>query len=160
LHYFSIKRNGVIKADYKFKGWSMEFWNQYHNIIIMVGLFVIFIFKGKIMGFFFGFKSISAKGASEMLKAGNTTIIDVRTDGEFQSGHIDGAKHIPLHQMSGHAVALGQELSGQKVLVICHTGSRSAPACISLAKQGLTVYNVTGGMMGWSMLGDKELLAK
>ncbi len=138
----------------------MEFWDQYSNIIIMAGIFALFIYKGKIMGYFFGFKSVSAKGASAFLRAGNATLIDVRTDGEYQGGHVTGAKHIPLHQFSGHAAALSIELKGQKVLVICHTGGRSASACISLAKQGLEVYNVTGGMMGWSMLGDKTLLAK
>lgn len=138
----------------------MEFLSENSNSIIMTIIFLLFIFKGRIMGFFFGFKSVTAKGASALLHSGNATIIDVRTDGEYQSGHIKDSKHIPLHQLSGHLAALGQELVGKDVLVICHTGSRSASACIPLSKQGLKVYNVTGGMMGWNMLGDKALLAK
>lgn len=138
----------------------MEFISENSSGIIITVIFLLFIFKGRIMGFFFGFKNITAKGASELLTQGNATIIDVRTDGEYQSGHIKGAKHVPLHQLSGHLTALGQQLAGREVLVICHTGSRSASACIPLSKQGLKVYNVTGGMMGWSLLGDKALLAK
>ena len=138
----------------------MEFLSENSNSIIITVLFLLFIFKGRIMGMFFGFKSISAKGASERLHNGNAVIIDVRTDAEYQSGHIQDAKHIPLHQLSGHLSALGQELNGKDVLVMCHSGSRSASACIPLSKQGLKVYNVTGGMMGWSLLGDKALLAK
>jgi rhodanese-related sulfurtransferase len=138
----------------------MDFWQQYHNVIIMIGIFTLFIFKGKIMGYFFGFKSVSAKVASAALRSSKGVLLDVRTDAEFQTGHVAGAKHIPLHQLSGHLPALAKELKGKEVYVICHTGGRSASACVALAKMGLEVYNVTGGMVGWNVMGDKSLLAR
>lgn len=112
------------------------------------------------MGLFFGFKSINPKIASTLLTQGNTILVDVRTDGEYQSGHVSGAIHIPLHMLSGHVAKIAQDHKDKNVLVICHTGSRSASACVSLAKKGLKVYNVTGGMMAWNLMGDKALLAK
>ena len=139
---------------------GMDFWQQYHNIIIMTGIFALFIFKGRIMGYFFGFKSVSAKVASSAIRSSKGVLLDVRTDGEYQSGHVSGAKHIPLHQLSGHLPALAKEFQGKEVYVICQTGGRSASACVSLAKMGLEVYNVTGGMVGWGVMGDKTLLAR
>jgi rhodanese-related sulfurtransferase len=76
-------------------------------------------------------------------------VLDVRETGEFESGHIPKARHIPLGQLGKR---LG-ELDAHKdkpVLVNCRSGARSARACGTLKKAGFTtVYNLAGGILAW-----------
>ena len=83
------------------------------------------------------------------LMANGAVILDVRSKGEFMSGHIAGAVNIPLD-------VLGSQLSrlpkGKAIFTCCASGMRSATAKNQLASAGYTnVYN--GG--GWSSLQNK-----
>lgn len=70
-------------------------------------------------------------------------IIDVREDDEFESGHIPGAKSLPLSQFP-------MELDKDKsYYVVCQSGGRSSMACQLLAQNGYDVTNVMGGMSAW-----------
>lgn len=86
---------------------------------------------------------------SQMLENGGI-IIDVRSQGEFKSGHIKGSKNIPLN-------ALGSNLNKIKakdkpVITCCASGMRSASARKMLQSYGYTnVHN--GG--GWKSLQNK-----
>jgi rhodanese-related sulfurtransferase len=73
-------------------------------------------------------------------------IIDVRTPGEFGSGHIKGAKNIPLQQIGKEAALLKK--AGKPVIVCCASGMRSAQAKSILSTKGIDVIN--GG--GWMKL--------
>ncbi|MBS7632812.1 right-handed parallel beta-helix repeat-containing protein [Candidatus Bathyarchaeota archaeon] len=79
------------------------------------------------------------------------TILDVRNQSEYDSGHIKNAKLIPLHQLESK---LGELDKSSKILVYCRTGSRSATASQILEEAGfLCVYNMIGGVTAWSSLG-------
>jgi|SRR5699024_9763652 len=69
-------------------------------------------------------------------------IIDVRTPQEFVSGHIPGAKNVPLNK-------IGSFQPRGFVYVICQTGSRSRRATKELTDKGYEAMNVKGGMMRW-----------
>ncbi len=73
-------------------------------------------------------------------------VIDVRTIGEFRSGHIQGARLIPLGEL---AQRLNEIPKDQPVVTVCRSGSRSQMAAKQLKKEGYDVYNMTGGMMRW-----------
>lgn len=77
-------------------------------------------------------------------------IIDVRTKGEFVSGHIKGSKNIPLNTLSSN---LKQLKDKNKVYILCcASGMRSGSAKSILKSQGYSeVYN--GG--GWQSLQNK-----
>src|SRR5213596_571419 len=75
-------------------------------------------------------------------------LIDVREPFEHEIGRIDGAKLIPLGEISERL----NELSGERPIVVhCHTGKRSAQAVRLLQQRGFAnVYNLEGGIDGWS----------
>jgi phage shock protein E len=81
----------------------------------------------------------------ELIKEG-AQIIDVRTKGEFQSGHVKGAINIPLDQLRSN---LNKIDKNKNVITCCASGMRSASAKSILKASGLTkVHN--GG--SWTSL--------
>jgi len=71
-------------------------------------------------------------------------VLDVRTPGEWESGHIEGARHIPLLKL---AVSLNQLPKDAPLAVICGSGYRSSIAASLLLARGFArVQNVMGGM--------------
>ncbi len=77
------------------------------------------------------------------------TVLDVREDGEFAAGHIDGAVHVPLYDLPAR---VGEMPDGQ-MLVVCKVGARSAQAVAYLAQQGHDAVNLAGGMLDWEGAG-------
>ncbi|HEX5598215.1 MAG TPA: MBL fold metallo-hydrolase [Micromonosporaceae bacterium] len=62
-------------------------------------------------------------------------VLDVRLDGEWRSGHLDGARHIPLFQLAER----GAEIPDGAVWVHCSSGYRSSVAASLLANAGRQV---------------------
>jgi phage shock protein E len=84
----------------------------------------------------------------ELVKNG-AQIIDVRTKGEFQSGHIKGSKNIPLQSLQNNMKKIKKD---KPVITCCASGMRSGSAKSMLKANGFSeVYN--GG--GWMSLRNK-----
>lgn len=87
--------------------------------------------------------TISASDLADKL-AEKPMIIDVRETDEFVSGHIPGARHVPLRKIDTY--------KGSKetpIYLVCHSGMRSKQAASLLIKRGYQAVNVKGGMMLW-----------
>jgi len=85
---------------------------------------------------------------AQLVKNG-AQIIDVRTPGEYQGGHIKGSKNIPLQVLTSKTTSLDKS---KPIITCCASGMRSASAKSVLLKNGFTeVYN--GG--GWNSLQNK-----
>jgi rhodanese-related sulfurtransferase len=75
------------------------------------------------------------------------TLIDVRRSNEWNNGHIDQARHIPLNHLSEEARTVDPH---GRVAVICAGGFRSSLGTSVLERQGFTrISNVVGGMAAW-----------
>ncbi|MFG2498723.1 rhodanese-like domain-containing protein [Streptomyces sp. NPDC048441] len=81
------------------------------------------------------------------------TVIDVRTPGEYASGHLPDAHNIPLDRLDVALPALKTAAARGDLLVVCASGARSATACRSLAESGITATSLTGGTTAWTRLG-------
>jgi phage shock protein E len=75
---------------------------------------------------------------TEALKRG-AIIIDVRSSGEFASGHIKVSKNIPLNQINSQIDKIKK--SGKPVIVCCASGMRSSQAKSILASKGIETIN-------------------
>lgn len=94
------------------------------------------------------YKVLQAHEVLERIKhKENVTILDVREHDEWESGHIYGAKHIPLGQI---ARALNEIQPKQETIIVCRSGNRSGMACDFLSSMGYHVVNMSGGMSQWS----------
>lgn len=80
-------------------------------------------------------------------RLGARTLLDVRQDFEYAEGHLPGAKHIPLAELSDR---LGELDRGLPLLVYCRSGARSTAAANMLATQGFRrIMSLKGGIMAW-----------
>lgn len=85
----------------------------------------------------------AAEAVERVRKGGAHSILDVRTDIEFQSVHIDGSVQIPLDQLASR-VSEAQAVPAPRLL-LCRTGSRAEMARKTLSDLGLTGLSVVSG---------------
>lgn len=92
--------------------------------------------------------SRAAGGAAEGPKwvADGAVLVDVRTDGEFRAGHLDGAVNIPVQTLESR---LGELEKDRAVVVYCRSGSRSARAKRILEQHGFAKVLDAGAMSSW-----------
>lgn len=91
----------------------------------------------------FSFFTGKSKKISALLQEG-AVVVDVRTAGEYKSGHVKGSKNIPLNQVASQMAAL-QKLN-KPLVFCCASGMRSGQAASMAKSKGLNCIN--GG--SWS----------
>lgn len=78
-------------------------------------------------------------------------LVDVRTAEELAIASVDGARHLPLDEISMRAEEIA-DWKEKEVVCMCHHGMRSARAQQILLSAGFTqVRNLTGGIHAWSV---------
>ena len=108
-----------------------------------------------ILGFLFYSKAqanvptISSSEAIECLSDTNYQFIDVRTDSEYDSGHIQSSIHIPLHEIQDRMSEI-DSLKNKNIIAYCRSGARSSKATKILVKAGFDVLNLSGGVLSWN----------
>lgn len=92
---------------------------------------------------------VSVEEIKKMMEKGDKlTIIDVRTEPEFERGRIEGSINIPLDKIDTATNKIADKNSN--VYVYCLSGSRSAMAAGSLVKMGYkNTYNIKSGLLAW-----------
>ncbi|MFW5427418.1 MAG: rhodanese-like domain-containing protein [Methylophagaceae bacterium] len=92
---------------------------------------------------------ISPQQAAEIVESDAAVIIDVRTQSEWDAGHIPGAIHIPLSEVKGRLDEF-KAFEGKEIVMQCRSGKRSAAAGKILLAAGYEdVSNLTGGINAW-----------
>jgi rhodanese-related sulfurtransferase/rubrerythrin len=91
---------------------------------------------------------LEAKKFMNKLAPDQFTLLDVRQPGEYESGHIPGAKLIPLMDLNQRIAEIDPS---KPTIVYCAVGGRSRVAAQMLAGQGFTqVINMAGGIKAWT----------
>ncbi|MFJ9343246.1 rhodanese-like domain-containing protein [Streptomyces sp. NPDC101733] len=84
-------------------------------------------------------------------RRGDLTVVDVRTPGEFASGHLPGAANIPLDRIPGSLAALRTGAAEREgLLLVCASGTRSGHAVRTLAGHGIEALSLVGGTAAWA----------
>ena len=92
----------------------------------------------------------------EKLPKSGYTLLDTRTVREFERGHIEGFKNIPVDELRERISEIEKE---KPVYVICQSGLRSYIASRILEGNGFTAYNFAGGFRFYdAVMNDKNLI--
>ncbi|HET8567179.1 MAG TPA: rhodanese-like domain-containing protein [Solirubrobacterales bacterium] len=90
-------------------------------------------------------KEVSREEARKMLDEG-AQLIDVRADHEWEAGHIAGADHVPLPELTNR---IGEIDKDRPVVVYCRGGNRSSMATAALGDAGYEAVKLSEGIVGW-----------
>jgi len=88
---------------------------------------------------------------AQRLVAAGARLVDVRTQQEFDAGHLPGAVLIPFDQIVARAAELGSKET--PVLLYCRTGRRTGIAARALSELGFTRVWDLQGMTNWPASG-------
>ncbi len=93
---------------------------------------------------------LTPREVADLHARGTIELIDVREPYEWEAGRIDGARHIPLSQLTDHADTISRE---RPVVFYCRSGGRSGMAMEAFAAAGFDAHNMAGGLLEWAQAG-------
>jgi rhodanese-related sulfurtransferase len=94
---------------------------------------------------------VTTSEATHLINREDALVVDVRDPGEYSTGHIIGARNVPVARLDDADLV---KRKGKPVIVYCDTGERAGKAVAALKKQGFErVVNLTGGLRAWQQAG-------
>lgn len=98
---------------------------------------------------------ISQAELMQRIKANHTgLILDVRSKGEYASGHIPGAINIPHDQLGSRLAEIGS-YKDKDIVLYCASGGRVGSAAKTLQPAGFSkLLHLDGDMNGWRSNGS------
>jgi rhodanese-related sulfurtransferase len=101
-----------------------------------------------------GGPAVSAAQATQLINREDALVVDVRDPAEFGTGHILGAKNVPLSRIDAVGSEIAAKRKDKPVIVYCDNGARSTKAASALRSQGFSrVVSLSGGLGAWRQAG-------
>ena len=94
------------------------------------------------------YKKITAEEAKQRIDAGGAVILDVRTQEEYDAGHIDGSLRLEYNDFDEKLEEVLPDKNMQ-ILIYCRSGNRSRIATEYLVSKGYTDVYDFGGINDW-----------
>lgn len=96
-------------------------------------------------------KIVNIEEFQRLVADGSVDIVDVREPNEWATGHIPGARLVPLAQVKSDPIG---SAPNDRVVFVCAKGGRSATAAQAVEQSGKKlVYSLEGGTQGWVAAG-------
>jgi len=96
-------------------------------------------------------KPLGPSEAQSLLSAGNLDIVDVRDPRDWASGHVPGARSVPLDDLRADPKG---KLFRDGILFVCARGQRSMMAAQAAERAGFKdLYSLEGGLIEWASAG-------
>jgi rhodanese-related sulfurtransferase len=93
--------------------------------------------------------TLTAQGAVQLINRERAVLVDVREPEEFATGHMIGAKNVPLNQLD-EKLASAVKNKNVPLLLVCATGARAQRAVAMAKKLGYEqAQAVAGGLKAW-----------
>ena len=81
-------------------------------------------------------------------------LLDVREPWEREICAIDGSQSMPMQELVRR---IGEIPRDRDLVIVCHSGQRSAAVTAWLAQQGFTAHNLEGGVEAWAQTVDPAM---
>lgn len=129
----------------EFFDFALRHWYLFLMLFIIIGMLV----GGEIFRKIRGITALNPNQVLQKINQDDALLIDVRSENEFNSGHLPQARHIPTSSIEQRLKEI-QKFKEKPVVVYCQTGQRSASAGAKLKKAGFeTVHTLHGGLAAW-----------
>lgn len=146
---------GIEKLKFKILQKNISFIRNF-SILFIILLLGIFVLSEENLVYSNPYTNINVITANDMITNGsytNLTILDVRTQSEYDEGHLENSILIPVTELESRIDELSL-FKHTEIIVYCRTGSRSATASEILDSNNFTrVFNVLGGITAWESAG-------
>ncbi len=98
-------------------------------------------------------REVSVTEAVQLINRKDALVIDVRDTGEYEAGHIAGARHVPEKQLAERLKEL-EKFKERSIIVACRSGMRSDAAVQVLRRNGFNAsVCLHGGIGAWEQAG-------
>ena len=98
-------------------------------------------------------REVGVVEAVQLINRKDALVIDVRDTGEYEGGHIAGARHVPEKQLTERLKEL-EKFKDRALIVVCRSGVRSSVAVQVLRRGGFSdAVNLQGGIAAWEQAG-------
>lgn len=95
-------------------------------------------------------KKITHQQATLLINRENAIVVDVRSENEFNKGHIIDSVLLPLSKLKNNELGTLEKEKDTPIIVVCNTGMTSTQACQMLQKAGFSnLSNLQGGITQW-----------
>jgi rhodanese-related sulfurtransferase len=121
-----------------------------HNVMVpALALLTVAILYTEFSRLTSGYKAVDPAGLTALINRQDALLVDVSAAGEFEKGHIAGAKNVQMSQFDADNKVLAK-VRELPVVVACRSGTASADAAKRLVKAGFKkVYWLDGGIAAW-----------
>ena len=99
------------------------------------------------------YSNVNVDEFQNLIADANVQLLDVRSQEEFDEGHIAGAALVDVNDSTFVEQAMKVLDKQRPVAVYCRSGRRSARAANLLSGQGCQVTNLAGGVLAWQDAG-------
>ncbi len=118
---------------------------------LFVALFVILglLIGNELLRALRGVKGLSPNQALRLINHEDAIVIDVRDIGEYKTGHLPNARHVPFKEIDQRLKEL-EKFKNKPLILYCATDTRASSAGARLKKAGFTaVHSLQGGLSAW-----------
>jgi rhodanese-related sulfurtransferase len=96
-----------------------------------------------------GAGSLNPAQVVQLMNREKAVVVDVCEPEEFASGHVVGAKNVPVAQLEAKLPGLVKN-KATPVVLVCASGARSSRALATAKKLGFeNIHTLSGGMGAW-----------
>jgi len=120
-----------------------------NNIVLFAALIVILLLLARTWIMPRNAKPLSPMDAVRTASHDDALVLDLRSENEYQGGHIINSVNIPLGFLESRISEI-QKYKSSPVILVCQSGNRSLQAANTLKKQAFeNIYNMSGGILAW-----------
>jgi rhodanese-related sulfurtransferase len=102
-------------------------------------------------------EDVNSAQATELMQSDEVVVLDVRTQEEWDKGHIEGAQHMDFYKDDFDS-KLAELPKDKEYVVYCHSGGRSAKTVAKMKQAGFEkVHNLQGGITAWKSEGNETV---
>lgn len=128
-----------------FTEFALQNWLLFLAAFAIVGVLV----GSEILRRLRGISTVNPTDALRLINDQEAWVVDIRDAGDYKSGHIPQARHIPLANLKDRLSEL-TKVGDKPVIVYCRSNSVAQSACALLKKHGIAnVHSLSGGLTAW-----------